>query len=138
MQTKRNKETIKRFETAINTADATLAEELLAQDAPFDTPAFDKPVYGAKGYLSLVTFLRASFPDIRWKAEQCAAEGNTVAVRWTCTGTHLGPFMGTAATGKKFSVCFMNFYEFNQDGKIIKDTAGTGMIGILQQLHLLK
>lgn len=130
------KENIKRFETAINTADETLAKELIAADASFNTPAFDQPVYGAKGYLSLVHFLRKSFPDIRWKAEECVEEGHTVAVRWACTGTHLGPFMGAAPTGKTFSVCFMNFYQFNQDGKITKDTAGTGMIGILQQLRL--
>lgn len=138
MQTEQNKQTIKRFETAINTADEALAEELVAADAPFYTPAFDKPVYGGKGYLSLVHYLRKSFPDVQWKAEEMVAEGNTVAVRWTATGTHLGDFLGAPATGKKFSVCFMNFYEFNQDGKITKDTAGTGMIGILQQLNLFK
>ena len=35
----RNKQAMYRFETMINTADDALAEELVASDAPFYTPA---------------------------------------------------------------------------------------------------
>ena len=42
---KRNKELMKKFETMINTADKNLANELIADDASFYTPA--SSAYGA-------------------------------------------------------------------------------------------
>ncbi len=51
---RRNTELIKKFETMINTADEKLAEELVASDAAFYTPASPEPLYGGKGYLSVV------------------------------------------------------------------------------------
>lgn len=53
---------------------------------------------------------------------------------WECNGTNDGQFMDIPATGKTFKTTFMNFYYFNENGKIVKDVAGTGMIGIIQAL----
>ena len=52
----RNKAAMKRFETAINTAD----------EAPFVTPASKDPLYGGSGYNAIVKMMRASFPDVQW------------------------------------------------------------------------
>mgnify|MGYP002868791921 CR=1 FL=1 len=132
----RNKELMKKFETMINTADEKLAEELVASDAPFYTPASPEPLYGGKGYLSVVHWMRTGFSDVQWKLEEMAAEEDKVAVRWTLTGTHDGEFLGVKPTGKKISVCVMNFYYFNKEGQIINDVAAEGMIGILRPLGL--
>ena len=40
-------------------------------------------------------------------------------------------------TGNKFSICVMNFYYFNNEGKIIKDIDAEGMIGILRAIGIL-
>ncbi len=129
-----NIEIMKQFERVINTADETKAEQLIAPDAPFITPASPTPLYGGKGYLSLVHWLRQSFPDVQWHASDMAAQDNKVAVLWECTGTHKGDFMGIPATQKSFKTTFMNFYYFNEKGQITKDVAGVGMIGIIQAL----
>ncbi len=129
-----NIEIMKQFEQVINTADETKAEQLIAPDAPFITPASPTPLYGGKGYLSLVHWLRQSFPDVQWHALDMAAQDNKVAVLWECTGTHKGDFMGIPATQKSFKTTFMNFYYFNEKGQITKDIAGVGMIGIIQAL----
>lgn len=134
----RNKASMKQFETMINTCDAVLATELVDAKAPFYTPASKAPVYGGQGYLSIVRFMRQGFSDVQWKLEEMVAEGNVVAVRWTCTGTHDGIFMGLKPTGKRFSASVMNFYYFNEDGKIINDIAAEGMIAILRQIGLVK
>ena len=134
----RNKLTMKRFMTCINTNDAALAEELIASDAEFTTPVSEKPLYGGAGYLSVVDLMRKSFSDIRWEIVDMAAEDDKVAVSWICSGTHDGEFMGIAATGKKFSFSCMNFYYFSEDGKIIKDVAAQGLMGLLQSLGLMK
>jgi len=53
---------------------------------------------------------------------------------WTSTGTFTGkaPFAGIEPNGSKFSTSVMNFYVFDDEGKIIDDIAATGMLGILQ------
>ncbi len=134
----RNKDLMKKFEVMINTADESLAEELVASNAPFYTPASPEPLYGGKGYLSVVHFMRSGFSDVQWKLEEMIADEDKVAVRWTLTGTHDGDFLGTKPTGNKISVCVMNFYYFNIDGKIINDVAAEGMIGILRGIGICK
>lgn len=134
----RNKCLMKKFERMINTADEILAEELVASDAPFYTPASPEPLYGGKGYLSVVHWMRSGFSDVQWKLEDMVADVNKVAVRWTLTGTHDGEFLGLNATGKKIKTSVMNFYYFSEDGKITNDIAGEGMIGILRPLGLSK
>lgn len=134
----RNKATMRRFETAINTADARLIEELVYKDAPFLTPASPELLYGGKGYLSIVLWMRAGFSDVQWKLEEMVADEEKAAVRWTLTGTHDGDFLGLAATGTKIKTTVMNFYYFNEEGQIINDIAADGMIGILRPLGLSK
>lgn len=132
-----HKATMKRFETMINTANHELAKELVADDAPFYTPASSEPLYGGEGYLSVVYWMRQGFSDVNWKLEDMVAEGNVVAVRWTLSGTHDGEFLGAPASGKHFSTSVMNFYYFNDEGKVINDVAAEGMIGILRGIGML-
>ena len=132
-----HKAAMKRFEVMINTADSSIAKELVADDAPFFTPASPTPLYGGEGYLSVVHWMRRSFPDVQWKLEEMVAEGNVVAVRWILTGTHKGEFMGTPPTSKHISTSVMNFYYFNDEGKITNDIAAEGMIGILRGIGAL-
>ena len=128
----RNKELMKKFEVMINTADEKLAEELVDSNAPFYTPASPEPLYGGKGYLSVVHWMRKGFSDVQWHITDMVADEDKVAVKWDLTGTHDGEFMGIAPTGKKISVCVMNFYYFNSAGKVTNDVAAEGMIGILR------
>ena len=135
---KRNKELMKKFEQMINTADDELAAELVADDAPFYTPASPEPLYGGKGYLSVVHWMRQGFSDVQWKLNDMVADEEKVAAYWTLTGTHDGEFLGIHPTGNKISVSVMNFYYFNAQGKITTDIAAEGMIGILRGIGAVK
>ena len=128
----RNKELMKKFETMINTADEKLAEELVASNAAFFTPASSEVLYGGKGYLSVVHWMREGFSDVQWYIKDMVADTDRVAVKWELKGTHDGEFMGIKPTGNKISVCVMNFYYFNEEGKVTNDVAAEGMIGILR------
>lgn len=66
------------------------------------------------------------------------ADNEKVAVCWVLTGTHDGEFLGLAPTGAKINTTVMNFYYFNEQGKIVNDVAAEGMIGILRPLGLCK
>lgn len=129
---------MQKFEKMINTADEKLAEELISEKAIFYTPASIEPLFGGSGYLSVVHWLRSGFSDVQWKLEEAIEEGNKVAVRWTCSGTHDGNFMNISPTGKHFSTSIMNFYYFDENGKIYNDIAAEGMIGILRQIDAIK
>ena len=122
----------------INTNDKALAEELIDSKAAFKSLISPEILYGGTGYLSVVDFMRKSFSDIHWDIEDMAADGNKVAVNWTCSGTHNGMFMGLPATGKKFSFSCMNFYYFNEDEKIVNDVAAQGMLGLFEALDIVK
>lgn len=132
------KSKMKLFETMINTADDALAEELIASDASFFTPASSEPLYGGKGYLSVVHWMRQGFSDVQWIIKDIVAEDNKVAVMWNLTGTHDGDFMGQKATGNKLNTTVMNIYYFNADGKIVNDIAAEGIFGVVKALGLVK
>jgi predicted ester cyclase len=51
-----------------------------------------------KGTVRMVT---AGFPDNRHEVEEVVAEGDTVVLRCTLTGTNEGEFMGMPPTGKR-------------------------------------
>ncbi len=127
---------MKKFETMINTASVPLAQELIAADAAFSTPASDHLLYGAEGYLSVVLWMRQGFSDVQWKLEDMLVGDDKAAVRWTLSGTHDGEFLGLGPTGTKIKTTVMNFYYFNRSGQIVNDVAADGMIGILRPLGL--
>ena len=109
---------IAKCETMINTADESLAAELIAENAIFYAPTQPEPLKGPKGYLFIVHMMQSAFSDIQWHLNDCVIEPNKIAVCWNCTGTHDGEFMGHPATGKTFKVRCMNFYGI-KDGKFM-------------------
>lgn len=133
----RNKKNIERFKICINTNDKKLAEELIDSQAEFASLISEEKLFGGAGYLSVVEVMRKSFSDIHWEIVDTVAEENKIAVSWICSGTHDGDFMNFPASGKKFSFSCMNFYYFNDEGKIIKDIAAQGMAGLFQSLGLM-
>ena len=130
----RNRASMRRFEQCINTNDLALGEELISASAVFTAPFSPEPLYGAKGYLSVADLMRRSFPDVHWTLENMVADEKTVAVQWRCTGTFSGTssFAGLQPNNRKFSTTVMNFYTFDDEGRIIDDVAGVGIAGILQ------
>ena len=130
----RNRATMRKFEKCINTNNLALGEELISASAAFTTPVSPAPLYGAKGYLSVVELMRQSFPDVQWKLVNMVADEKTVAAQWLCSGSFTGsaPFAGLQPNGRSFSTTVMNFYTFDADGKIVGDVAAVGIAGILQ------
>ena len=47
---------------------------------------------------------RSAFPDWREEIVELVAEGDTVAGRFRCSGTHLGEFLGNTPTGRRMEV----------------------------------
>lgn len=133
MSTKTNKLIMNKFVEFINTSNVELSKELISEDAIFYAPTSPEPLRGAEGYMLILNMMRSSFPDISWKLEEMIAEGESVAARFTMTGTHKGDFFDITPTGKNIKINVMNFYRFS-NGKIVEEYGQPDIFGLLQQI----
>ena len=79
---------------------------------------------------------RSAFPDWREEVVQLVAEGDTVAGRFRCSGTHLGEFLGEAPTGKRMDVQEVFFLRVG-DGRFVEFWGLEDSLGRMRQLGLL-
>ena len=70
----------------------------------------------------LFTEFYTAFPDWREEIVELVAEGNKVAGRFRCSGTHRGEFLGEAPTGKRMEVEEVFFVR-------VKDGMFVGLLG---------
>ena len=88
---------------------------------------------GAQGYIDLFTEMRAAFPDLQATPEHITADEDSVALAYTIEGTHQGPFMGIAPTGKRIKARGVQIARF-RDGKMVERWGSSDELGILKQL----
>jgi steroid delta-isomerase-like uncharacterized protein len=131
MSTEANKRMMERFTGEfLPTGDATLAEQFISPDIVMHFAG--RQQRGRDAYLAIVAANRVAFPDLVWTVDQMVADGDTVAIRYTMTGTHRGSFAGIAPTNRRVVAHSMAFYRL-ADGKIVEERAQLDMLGLLQQ-----
>jgi predicted ester cyclase len=119
-----NKVMVQRMVEAINAGDEDVAvDELFTPRA-------------ARRVKRLFAEFRSAFPDWREEIVELVAEGNTVAGRFRCLGTHRGEFLGEAPTGKRMEVEEVFFLRV-EDGKFVDFWGLEDSLGRMRQLGLL-
>lgn len=91
------------------------------------------------GFDSWLGFLQGfadAFPDCKISVEDEVAQGDTVASRWTMTGTHQGDFLGVPATGKPMIITGIDFTRV-VDGKIAEHWAQFDAASLMVQIGAL-
>jgi predicted ester cyclase len=68
---------------------------------------------------------------------ELVAEGEMVAGRFKCAGTHRGEFLGEAPTGKRMEVEEVFFFRA-EDGKFVDFWALEDSMGRMRQLGLIR
>ncbi len=127
-----NKRIMQRFTSEfLPTGDPAPARKLISPDIVMHFGG--RTQQGRDTYLGIVAANMKAFPDLKWTVEDMRAEGDTVAIRYTMTGTHEGPFAGVEGTGKKIHAESFAFYRLSH-GKIVEERAQLDMLGILQQM----
>jgi steroid delta-isomerase-like uncharacterized protein len=118
-------------ERLFNQGDLGAADELITADAidHCEPPGTDCRQH----FRQVVTMLRSAFPDLRIEIADIVAEGDSVAMRLTMSGTHRGPFMGIPPTGRQFAVEQMRIIRL-RDGKMTDSWAVIDWLGWRQQL----
>ena len=119
-----NKAMVKRMVEAINAGEEDAAvDELFAPRA-------------ARRVKRLFAEFRSAFPDWQEETVELVAEGDTVAERFKCSGTHRGEFLGEAPTGKRMEVEEV-FFLRAEDGKLVDFWALEDSMGRMRQLGLI-
>jgi predicted ester cyclase len=119
-----NKVMVRRMIEAIN-----VGEEVVTVDALFASRA-------ARQVKRLFAEFRSAFPDWHEEIVELVAEGNTVAGRFRCSGTHQGEFLGEAPTGKRMEVEEV-FFLRAENGKFVDFWELEDSLGRMRQLGLL-
>jgi steroid delta-isomerase-like uncharacterized protein len=96
-----------------------LADELMTPDVVFHNPISPDGIHGLEAYKEFGQRWYTGFPDRIFTVDDEVAEGDQIAIRFTITGTHLGPFAGTQPTGNRIEVHGMNLFRL--EGGKIKD-----------------
>ena len=109
-----------------------LADELFTDDYQLHLTGVPEPLSRDAIKQVLAMFNRA-FPDVRHAVDETIAEGNTVAARWTVTGTHTGEFQGIVATGKPVRLSGITVHHL-AGGRIRETWLAVDNLELMQQI----
>ena len=90
----------------------------------------------ARGAKRWIAPFRASFPDMQMEVVDLIAEGDNVVARFTCSGTHLGEWLGHAPTGRRFEAIDEVYFFRLREGRIVHAWGIEDTLKRLEQLGL--
>ena len=137
MSIKANERTVRRiYDELWNERMLEVADEVIAGGGTnYDTGLVPMP-FGPEEMKGTVRMVTAAFPDNRHEVEEVIAEGDTVVLRCTLTGTHEGPFMGIPPTGRRIEITEIHIYRL-RDGKAVEHRVGRDDLGAMRQLGVI-
>jgi predicted ester cyclase len=119
-----NKAMVRRLVEGINAGDIEgIVDELFAPRA-------------ARRVKRLFSEFYSAFPDWREEIVELVAEGNTIAGRFRCSGTHQGEFLGESPTGKRMEVDEVFFFRV-EDGMFVYFWGLEDSLNRMRQLGLI-
>jgi steroid delta-isomerase-like uncharacterized protein len=110
-------------------------EELFAPDFLDHTPQPGRTP-DRDGARELYHVLRTAFPDFRAEIHWQAADGDLVTTYKTYHGTHEGPFLGIAPTGRKIQFETVDAMRV-RNGQIAEHWGVANLFSLMQQLGAL-
>lgn len=111
--------------------DDLVAEEFVGYD-----PSLPEPIRGPDGVRKIAEMMLSAFPDAQVDLEEVIAEGDLIAVRIRCTGTHEGEYMGIDPTGEDVDFQLMAFQRI-EDGEVVEERQMVDHLGLLTQLGMV-
>ena len=116
------------FEHVISGGDLALADALIAPDF---TDHRGPP--GRDGFKLGLQMVREAFPDWTSAPIELVVEGDKVAARWVVRGTHRGPFLGFAPTGRAIEMAECGILRF-EGGQLVELNRVADELSLLRQL----
>jgi steroid delta-isomerase-like uncharacterized protein len=113
---------------------------LVSPDIVYQETGTGRHIQGVEEYLSLAQTWRQAFPDVTGKVNTLVADGGTVAIDVSWSGTHTGPLASPTgdipATGKPIQVTSTLWYQVEGD-RVESLRNHLDVLGMLTQLGIL-
>ncbi|MGI8911649.1 MAG: ester cyclase [Rubrobacteraceae bacterium] len=136
MSAEENEAVVHRYiEECWNDHDLANIDELVSPDY-LNHAASPEHQHGIAAVKHVMNWLFAVFPDHRFDIEDAVANGDTVAVRGTCSGTHEGELWGISPTGERFAAQQVHWFRV-ADGKVAEHWAVRDDLGMMRQLGVM-
>jgi steroid delta-isomerase-like uncharacterized protein len=127
-----NAEIALRFYRAVNSGHIESFGDFFAPDFVDHHSAPGRPA-GVAGVIEEMREFTAAFPDLKISNERVITAGEFVTVISTCRGTHRGPLMGIAPTGRSIEIHAIDVFRV-EDGMIAEAWHVEQMLQLMMQL----
>jgi steroid delta-isomerase-like uncharacterized protein len=131
-----NKEHVRRVESAVNEQDQHVLDDIFAEDFVVRFHGGREELRGLDEFRDYLRETYEAFPDLTITFEHVVAEDDTVAVRYTGTGTHEGEYEGVEPTGETVDISGMRIAKVD-DGEIVEVWGQRDDVGLLAQLGVV-
>jgi predicted ester cyclase len=111
MSNEENVQTVRQLFKAFYGGDDGAMAELIGDD--FVTHAPGGSTGNAAGWKAMAHQLQEAVPDNQTEIDDIIGDGDTVAVRYTCRGTHNGELFGVAATNRTLTTSGIEMYRLS-------------------------
>ncbi len=136
MSATQNVRLVQKMYEALNAQDLDAHDAFWTEDMIWHGPPGFGDIHGLNGfkYEVLQPFFSA-FPDYHAKNDIEFANDDWVAATGFLTGTHRGPWMGLAATGKPMRMRFSDFWRV-RNGKLSENWVMVDHLDVFKQLGI--
>ncbi|MEF8840189.1 MAG: ester cyclase [Haloarculaceae archaeon] len=135
MSTEDNKELVRQYLAAFNDRDRDTLSEVLAEDVV--EHGVSDELHGLEEIMGFLETHFEIFPDYTGTTEAMVAEGDTVVVRYTVSGTHTGEYQGIEPTGHTVEWTGVGIYRI-EDGGIAEIWLEEDRLGLLEGLEVVE
>ena len=118
---------------AWNSHDPSRVAAIAADDIVIEGDALAAPIRDREAFRQFAQIYMDAFSDLRFEFREPLVIGDTVVTEWHSIGTHDGPLMGIAPTGRTGSVngCTVDEYR---DGKVVRQRVYWDSATLFRQL----
>lgn len=134
MTVEHNKQAARRLYELLNAGLVDGVADLVSEDYQEHDPLPGQGT-GRDGVLDRFSLIMTALAP-QFTVEDLIAEDDRVVVRWTNSGTHVGPFVGIPATGKTFTISGIDIYRA-VDGQLREHWHVIDQLSMMAQLGLL-
>jgi steroid delta-isomerase-like uncharacterized protein len=128
-----NKAAVREFFACASSGELDRLEVFVSPDYVLHDPSLPEEVRGVDGVRELVESYRGGIAGLAVTIDHQIANGDYVATRYTCRGTHEGDIMGLPATGRDVTIAGLVISRF-RGGKVVEEWEVSDVFGLMQQI----
>jgi steroid delta-isomerase-like uncharacterized protein len=129
-----NAELIRWAFAILNHHDAASLEQLYTAETVERFP--DRTCHGGDEIVAYFEDAFAAVPDLNFQIVALAEQGDDVFVQWHMTGTHSGPLLGVAPTGKALAIDGIDHFVV-RDGKVLSNFVVVDQLQYARQIGMM-